>query len=313
MFIASAIATGAIISGCATSGLSEEAQNDATTSIWYESANLLVEANDPDMKADSFIGVPALDAVLDSVKDILAQVPNWTVSRVEQMHFANAYMESAKALNGGADGADLIVKGEAFKATLLMDTFAQEVAHAEAAAKLPKEQRKDVYAQNEAVYDAAVAKCVDYANNQIYPFVTCADDAARKAFFADASRAQWDARTTEIAGKIKECIAKSDNEDAAKIAIANLCKDMGVQEYDWAKVSELLAQDLAKIQQAITDFAQALTSDTALQTKIATAAFGGEIVPGTSGKETLAIINRVQKQLKVSVSLLTWLIKSLAV
>jgi len=49
-----------------------------------------------------------------------------------------------------------------------------------------------------------------------------------------------------------------------------------------------------------------------LQQAIATAAFGGEIVPGTSGRETLAVIQRFGKQLAVNVKLTTWLIKSLA-
>ncbi len=37
------------------------------------------------------------------------------------------------------------------------------------------------------------------------------------------------------------------------------------------------------------------------------AGFGGEIVEGVSGKETLAAINCFRKQLTVSIELLTWL------
>ena len=279
--------------------------------IWYDNADLLVEANDPDLKADTLIGIPSLDIIVDSVKDVLDQVPSWTVSKVEQKHFNNMYMESAKAINGGADGADLVVKGEAFKAALLMDTFAQEAAHAEAAQKCPLNQRKNIYAKNEEVYKAAADKCVDYANNQIFPFESCSDDAARKAFFADPSRAKWDARTTEIVGKIRGCIVLSDNEDAAKAAIAKLCREMGVKEYDWEQVGRLLARYLEKLQKATADLALAMQEPT-LQQAIATAAFGGEIVPGTSGKDTLAVIQRFSKQLAVNVKLTTWLIKSLA-
>ena len=312
MIVAAAASVGSLISGCASSGLSEEAAQNVPTTIWYENANLLVDAHDPDLSADTMIGLPALDAVVDSVKDILIQVPAWTVSKVEQKHFNNMYMEAAKAVNSGADGADLVVKGEAFKTTLLMDTFAQEVAHTEASQKCPLEQRKDFYAKNEEVYNAAVAKCIDYANNQIFVFESCADDAARKAFFADASRAQWDARTTEIAGKIMGCIAKSDDEKAAQAAIAKLCKEMGVTEYDWMKVVQLLQRDLEKLQKATQDLAQALQEPT-LQQAIAKAAFGGEIVPGTSGKETLAVIQRFGKQLAINVKLIGWLLKALAV
>lgn len=300
-----------LMTGCATSGLSDAAKQDTYTSMWYDNASLLVEANDPDLKADTLIGVTALDAIVDSVKDILVQIPAWTVSKVEHMHFNNMYMESAKAINGGADGADLVVKGEAFKTALLMDTFAQEVAHADAAANGPLEKRKDYYAKNGEVYDAAAAKCVDYANNQIFPFVSCADDATRKEFFADASRAKWDARTAEIAGKIRACIAMADNEEAAKAAVAKLCKEMGVTEYDWAQVGQLLTRYLEKLQKATNDLAAALQEPT-LQQAIAKAAFGGEIVPGTSGKETLAVIQRFGKQLAVNAKLTAWLIKSLA-
>lgn len=312
MFVVAAAAVGSVISGCASGGLTDEAKENVPTTIWYDNANLLVEANDPDLRADTLIGVPALDLVVDGVKDILVQVPDWTVSQVEQIHFKNAYMESAKAVNGGADGADLVVKGEAFKTTLLMDTFAQEVAHVEASKKAPLDQRKDFYAKNEEVYNAAVAKCVDYANNQVYAFESCSGDDARKAFFADASRAQWDARTTEIAGKIMGCIAKADNEEAAKAAIAKLAKEMGVNEYDWKKVIQLLGTYMEKLQKATQDLAQALQEPN-LQQAIVKAAFGGEIVPGTSGKETLAVIQRFGKQLAVNVKLIAWLMKSLAV
>ena len=314
MMLAGAAALAGIMTGCATSGLTEEAQQNVPTTVWYENANLLVEANDPDLKADTYIGVPALDAIVDVVKDILVQVPAWTVTRIEEKHFDNMYMESAKAINSGADGAELVVKGEAFKTALLMDTFAQEVAHVAAAVALPKEQRKDVYAKNEEVYNAAVAKCTDYANNQIFVFESCAGDDDKKAFFEDPSRAQWDERTTEIVGKIKGCIAKADNDEAAaKAAIAKLCKEMGVQEVDWKQVGLLLAQDLEKIQKAIQDLANVMQNDSDLQQKIAMAAFGGEIVPGTSGKETLAVISRFGKQLAVNAKLIAWLIKSLAV
>lgn len=312
MFVAAAAAVGSMISGCASSGLTEEAQQNVPTSIWYESANLLVDAHDPDLKADTLIGLTQLDIIVDAVKDILVQVPAWTVAKVEQKHFNSMYMESAKAVNGGADGADLVVKGEAFKTSLLLDTFAQEVAHTEASQKCALDQRKDFYAKNEEIYNAAVAKCVDYANNQIFPFESCADDAARKAFFADASRTKWDARTAEIVSKIMGCISKADNEEAAKAAMAKLCKDMGVTEYDWIKVAQLLARYLEKLQKATQDLAQALQEPT-LQQAITKAAFGGEIVPGTSGKETLAVIQRFGKQLAVNVKLITWLMKALVV
>lgn len=306
--------TAVALSGCATKGLTEEAQQNVPTTIWYENANLLVDANDPDMKADTFIGVPALDAVVDTVKDIVIQVPMWIETKVEENHFNSCYLESAKALNGGADGADLVVKGEAFKSVLLFDTFADEVAHAKAAHAAPtREERFELNQKNGEVYEAAVAKTIDYANNQIFAFENCADDAARTAFFAESTRQEWEARTVEIVSKIKECVAKAENEDAAKAAIAQLCKDMGVNSVDWQSVAKLLAEDLNKLQQAAQDFANALQSDTDLATKIAAAAFGGEIVPGTSGKETLAIITRVGKQLTVSVRLISWLIKSLAV
>lgn len=313
MFAAAAVSVGALISGCATSGLTDEAKKNVPTTIWYDNANLLVDANDPDLMADTFIGVPSLDAVVDTVKDILVQVPAWTVTKVEQMHFQNAYMESAKALNGGADGADLVVKGEAFKTTLMMDTFAQEVAHAKAAVSLDKDGKKSNYAQNEQVYNAAVAKVVDYANNQVFGFESCADDAARKAFFASPDRGPWGARAEEIAAKISACVAKADDEAAAKAGIAKLCKEMGVQEVDWGEVANVLAKDHEKIQKAIQDLAQIMQNDTDLQQKIAAAAFGGEIVPGISGKETLAVIQRFSKQLTVNERLIAWLIKAIAV
>ncbi|MGN0846771.1 MAG: hypothetical protein ACI4RA_05240 [Kiritimatiellia bacterium] len=313
MSIVAAVTVVAMILGCASSGLSDAAKENVPTTIWYDNANLLVEANDPDLKADTFIGVPALDAVVDSVKDVLAQVPAWTVAKVEQKHFDNMYMESAKALNGGADGADLIVKGEAFKTALMMDTFAEEVAHAKAAIGLPREERKANHAKNAEVYEAAGAKVIDYANNQILVFETCADDAARKAFFADSGRAVWNARMDEIVAKVKACVAKADDEAAAKAGIAKLCKEMGVEEYDWNEVAARLVADLEKVQKAIQDLAQAMQTDAELQQKIAMAAFGGEIVPGTSGKETLAVIQRFSKQLAVNAKLIAWLIKSLAV
>ena len=313
MMRATTVFGAAVLAGCGTTGLTEQAQNDVPTSIWYENATILVRANDPDLKADSFIGVPALDAIVDTVKDIMVQAPVWAVSKAEEKQFENAYMESAKALNGGADGAELVVKGEAFKCALMMDTFAQEVAHAKAATSLEKEAKKANYAQNGQVYDAAVAKVVDYANNQVYVFQSCADDAARTSFFAASERGQWGDRSEEIAAKIKNCVAKADNEAAAKAAVAKLSKEMGVQEFEWSNVAKLLAGDLAKMQQAVVDFANALQSNSDLQTKIAAAAFGGEIVPGTSGKETLAVIDRVRKQLQTTVELLTWLSKSIVI
>lgn len=312
MVIAGATLLAGVVTGCATGGLSKDAEQDVVTKIWYDNADILVEANDPDLKADAYTGVTSVDAIVDTVKDILVQVPVWTVAKVEQKHFDSAYMEAAKAINGGADGADLVVKGEAFKTVLLFDTFAQEVAHADAAAALPKDQRKGFYEKNEEVYNAASAKCVDYANNQIFVLQSCMDDAARNAFFADASRAHWNERTAEIVGKIKACIAKADNEAAAKAAIAKLCRDMGVKEFDWTQVAALLAQDLEKINKAIQDLAAALQEPT-LQSAIVKAAFGGEVVPGTSGKETLAAINRFRKQLTVNAKLISWLMKSLVV
>lgn len=317
MSVATAATVGMFISGCASSGLSDAAKENVPTTIWYDNACLLVDANDPDLKADSFIGVPALDAVVDSVKDILVQVPNWTVAKVEQKHFENAYMQSAMALNDGKDGAELVVKGEAFKTVLLMDTFAEEVAHAAKAAAVPKEERKPIYAENEAVYQAAQAKAADYANNHVFVYETTDKaKAAREAFFADPSRAQWNAKTEEIAAKIKACVAEANSSDeaAAKVAAAKakLSKDMGVQEVDWAEVAKLLQQDLEKVQKAIQDLADAMQNDKDLQQKIVQAAFGGEIVPGTSGKETLAVITRFGKQMAVNAKLIAWLIKSIA-
>lgn len=312
LFAVAMVATGSVITGCAHEGdLSEEARNNVPTMIWFDNANVLVDANDPDLKAETLTGVTPIDLIGDAVKDILVQVPAWTISKVEQKHFNSTYMECAKAVNSGADGAELVVKGEAFKSVLLMDTFAQEVEHATcAASKETLEQRKEFYAKNEEVYNSAVAKCVDYANNQIVTFETCADDEARKAFFADASREQWSARTSEIVTKIIDCVAKSDDEAAAKAAMAKLCNEMGVKEYDWNEVSQMLKNYGERLQKALKDFAEASTEPDLVKA-MAKAAFGGEIVPGTSGKETVALIERFGKQLKLNVQMIAWLLKEL--
>ena len=291
MMVASAVVVGAMVTGCATSGLKEEAKNDVDTALWYDNATLLVDANDPDLTADATTKIPAIDGPLNTVKDIIALVPMWTVARVEEKHFENCYMESAKAINAGADGADLVVKGEAFKTVLLMDTFADEKSQAEAA-----------------------CKAVDYANNQIYPFQMAreAGDAKCKEFFKDESRKQWDAKTDEIVARIRDCVNKADNEAAAKAGIAKLCKEMGVRNVDWKQVAARLAGDLEKLKAALIAVTTAL-SDADLATKIAAGAFGAEIVPGTSAKETLAAIDRTRKQLEVSVRLIGWLMKSVVV
>lgn len=299
-----------IITGCATDGLSEAAQNSATTKIWFDNASVLVDANDPDLKADTLTGVASIDLIVDSVKDILVQIPSWSVSRVEQKHFNGAYMECAKAVNAGSDGAELVVKGEAFKTMLLMDTIAQEIAHTDAALKGSLNQRKDIYAKNAEVYDAAVAKVVDYANNQIYALDSCADDAARVAFYADPSRSQWDARTAEITKKIMACVANAQDEAAAKDAMEKLCREMGVQSYDWIRIAKLLPNYLEKLQKAIQELTTAMQEPT-LAFAISKVAFGGEIVPGTAGKETLAVIKRFGKQLKVNVQLVGWMMKAI--
>ena len=318
MMIAGAAALAGAMTGCClfcSSGptLSEEAKKNNDTAIWYDNTIILVKANDPDLKADSFIGIPALDAVVDSVKDILAQAPVWTVSKAEQMVFEKAYADSMKELNGGAS-SELAVKKAAFKCALTMDAFAQEVAHAKAAVSLEKEAKKANYEQNEAVYEAAIAKVCDYANNHVYVLEEkCVDDAARANFFASAERKEWGSSTDEIVAKIKKCREEAgNNEAAAKIAKAKLSKEMGVQEFEWSEVGARLAGDLAKMQKAISDFASILQSDSDLQTKIAKAAFGGEIVEGVSGKETLAVMDRVRKQFTVTAELIAWLIENAA-
>lgn len=312
MFAAVAVAVGSMITGCATNGLSDDAQKNVQTALWYENATLLVDANDPDLKADATTAIPAIDGAINGVKDLIATVPSWTVAKVEEKHFKNMYMESAKALNGGADGADLVVKGEAFKTALLMDTFAGEVAHSKAALGLAKDARLANYAKNGEVYENAVNKTVEYGNNQVFAFESCADDAARKAFFADASRKQWDAKCDEFTKKLMACVAKADNEETAKAGVEKLCKEMGVQSVDWKSVALKLQEDLAKLQSAAQAIVVALQNPD-LAAKIAAASFGAEIVPGTSGKETLAAINRAQKQLQVSIRLVGWLIKAVAV
>ena len=314
MFAAVAVAVGSMITGCATNGLSNDAQKDVNTALWYENATVLVDANDPDLKADATTGIPAIDGALNGVKDLIAIVPSWTVTKVEEKHFANMYMESAKALNGGTDGADLVVKGAAFKTVLLMDTFAEEEAHAKAALGLAKDARLANYAKNGEVYENAVNKTVEYANNQVFAFESCLDDAARKAFFADASRQQWDAKCDEFTKKLMACVAKADNEEAAKAGIEKLCKEMGVQSVDWNEVSLKLQKDLADLKSAVQAIVVALQNPD-LVMKIAKASFGAEIeiVPGTSGKETLAAINRAKKQILVSIRLVGWLIKAVVV
>ena len=317
MIIAGATALAGAMTGCClfcSSGptLSEEAKKNNDTAIWYDNTIILVKANDPDLKADSFIGVPALDAVVDTVKDILAQAPVWTVAKAEQMVFEKAYADSVKELNAGAS-SELAVKKGAFKCALTMDAFAQEVAHANAAVSLEKDAKKANYEQNEAVYEAAIAKTCDYANNQIYVLETCKDDAARADFFTSPDRKEWSARTDEIVAMIKKCIAEAGTDEAsAKVAVAKLSREMGVQEFEWSEVGARLAGDLAKIQKAITDFASILQSDSDLQAKIAKAAFGGEIVEGVSGKETLAVMDRVRKQFTVTAELIAWLIENAA-
>lgn len=330
MMIGAGAAMAGMVSGCAT-GLTEEARNTPGVEIWYDNANVLVDANDPDLKADSFIGVPALDAVVDGVKDIVALVPTWATSKVEQKVLDGMYMTSAKQVSSGDANADLVMKGEAFKAVLLFDTFADEVAHVKAAEEIKvklngiqlgrakddpevvalKEARKANYAENENVKGVALEKVITYANGPIYKYQSAQDDASRKAVMADAEYAKFDAQIEEVAAKIKACIATSDSEEAAKAAVEKLYADMGVQKVDWAKVGELLQADLEKIQKAVEDLANALQEPT-LQQAIATAAFGGEIVPGTSGKETLATIARFGKQVAVSGKLLAWLIAELA-
>ena len=291
MMVASAAMVGAMVTGCATSGLTEDAKKDVNTALWYDNATLLVDANDPDLTADATTKIPSIDGPLNTVKDIIALVPMWTVARVEEKHFDNCYMESAKAINAGADGADLVVKGEAFKTALLMDTFADEKSQADAA-----------------------AKAVDYANNQIYPFQKAreAGDAECKAFFADASRNQWDAKTDEFVAKIRNCVSKADDEAAAKAGIAKLCKEMGVRDVDWKQVAARLKGDSEKLQTALTAVTTAL-ADRDLAMKIAAASFGAEIVPGTSAKETLGAIDRTKKQLEVSIRLIGWLMKSVVI
>lgn len=310
----------AFVTGCATSkgGLSKEALNNVPTKLWYDNANLLVKANKPDLKADAFTGVPALDAVVDTVKDIIVQVPNWLVARVEQKHFDNAYAECAKAVNSGKNGADVVIKGQAFKTALLMDTFAQEVAHAEAAVGASPEEKMKLYAQNKQVYEEAVKKVSDYAQNEVFAYESCLDDAKRQAFFTAESRADWNDGITDIAEKISDCIKKANAKDATKEdkkankeAIAELCEEMGVQKMDWGEVSVLLAGDMQKLQQALTDFIQIIQNDSDLQGRIAKVALGGEIVSGVSGKETLAAINRFKDQAAVSIELIGWLISDL--
>ena len=317
MMIAGAAALAGAMTGCCIFGksgptLSEDAKKNNDTAIWYDNTIILVKANDPDLKADSFIGVPSLDAVVDSVKDILAQAPVWTVSKAEKMQFDAAYDESMKELNAGAS-SELAVKKAAFKCALTMDAFSQEVAHAKAAISLGKEAKKANYEQNETVYEAAFAKTCDYANNQIYVLETCKDDAARTEFFASPDRKEWSSRTDEIVAMIKKCREEAgNNEAAAKIAKAKLSKEMGVQEFEWSEVGARLAGDLAKMQKAISDFASILQSDSDLQAKIAKAAFGGEIVEGVSGRETLAVMDRVRKQFTVTAELIAWLIENAA-
>ena len=291
MMVAGAAMVGAMVTGCATSGLTEDAQKDVNTALWYDNATLLVDANDPDLTADATTKIPQIDGPLNTVKDIIAIVPTWIVAHVEKKHFNNCYMESAKAINAGGDGADLVVKGEAFKTALLMDTFANEKSQAEAA-----------------------AKAVDYANNQIYPFQKAreAGDAECKEFFADASRKQWDSKTDEFVAKIRNCVSKADNEDAAKAGVAKLCKEMGVRDIDWKQVDARLAGDVEKLKAALVAVTTAL-SDTNLATKIAAGSFGAEIVPGTSAKETLAAIDRTRKQLEVTIRLIGYLMKSVVV
>lgn len=323
--------TGCTIFGGKSNALTEAEQNDVQTKLWYDNAKILVQANDPDLRADSYIGITALDAIVDSVKDVLAQVPAWTVTHVEQKHFNSMYMESAKALNSGVDDVDLVVKGEAFKTVLMMDTFAQSVAHTKEAenlkieiaklqfqdpndARIPelKQLKAANYLENDAIYEASEEKMYNYLHNEIYPFNVAIDDAARKEFFASPLRQKWDVRTTEIAAKIRGCLATSDDEEAAKVAMTRLSKEMGVAEVDWLQVVQLLGSDLVRLQEGLSQLTSALQQPDIIML-LTKARFGGEVAPGISGKEALASVKRFTYQLKVNIQLITWLLSELAV
>lgn len=308
-FVSTIIFTIILVTGCAsTKGLTEGAKQNAPTTIWYKNAMLLIDANDPDMKADANTGIASIDGPMDTVKDIIALVPEWTVTKVEERHFKNMYMESAKALNSGMEGASLVVKGEAFKTALLLDTFSAEAAHAKAAMGLDVEARKANYAENGTVHEQAVGTANDYANNHVLVFELCDSDATRQAFFADGSRKQWDAACEEIVSKIMECVNKSENEELVQMAVKKLYTKMGVQTVDWLMVGQRLQNDLQKLQKASMEISQAI-ADPDLAVKIAASRLGTEIVPGTSGKETFAAINRARKQIEISLRLIGWLIK----
>lgn len=294
MIVATVATMGVMMCGCASTGLTEEEKNTAGVEIWYDNATLLAKANDPDLRVDVKIGIPSVDAVVNTVKDVTGIAPQWVEAKVEEMHFEGMFMESAKALNAGSGDAELTVKCEAFKTALLLDSVASEKAVT----------TRD---GGEAL-DAALALRDKYTHEQIFPLLRCEDDADRRGFFETTSR-QWDAETDRIVALVRTCVdeaSKEKNDKATAAAKERLFRRMGVQKYDWGKVGQKLAEDIVKLQKASADLAVAL-ADPALQQKMVKAGFGGEIVEGVSGKETLAALDCFRKQLTVSIELLTWL------
>ena len=303
MIVATVATLGVMMCGCAsTGGLTEEEKKVPGLELWYENATMLVKANDPDLRADVKIGIPELDAVVNSVKDITGITPQWAESRVKELHFDGAYMEAAQQLEVPGD-KKLAMKSVAFKSALFLDTVKKESAV----------NKRD---GGEAL-EAALDLRTKYAREQIKPLVLCIDEESRQAFFNDPSRKQWDKETTRIAVEIAKVVKvaktakQSGDEAAAKAALAakrKLFDSVGAREFDWGKVGLKLAEDTVKLQKAVTEVAMIQSQNPDLAKKIAMAKLTGQqIVAGVDGKETLAAIECFTKQLKVSIELLTWL------
>ena len=88
---------------------------------------------------------------------------------------------------------------------------------------------------------------------------------------------------------------------------------MRVNEFNFSDdVLANLKADLEKITTVLTKDLPEAMQEPELQKSLAKAAFGGEVVPGVAGKETLAELNRFRKQLQVTSKMLGWLIGDLA-
>lgn len=273
MFGALAVLGGALLVGCASTPELSPA-DEAIVKDWRDNTQLLIETSDPDLSAECKSGIEEVDALANTVTPIARSVSLLIANKLRLTMAENAYADYSAWLgtNPKADAATRLrmAKRYCFEIGLALSS-------------------------TEETLNDNVLKYLAYDKLQNPENGKSTNEAAWDDFFAKNGSAEVDMWAKALV----------DNWVAEKPDA--FFKAINVKAGDYSKA-------LPKLQKWVTDISTAAARITAITSNsdtakvLAAASFGKSVVDGISGKETVAAVNRLRKQITITGKLLPWLI-----